>query len=63
MPNDPRKMKTLGEASSNENGTYNGFRALSWLSEALSPGKGLSVEEVKQIVQEVKSKREQRTGS
>lgn len=29
---DPRKAKSLGEAALNPDGTYNGIRALSWLS-------------------------------
>lgn len=45
---DPRKAKTMGEASLNPGGkTYNGAKALSWLSEVLHPGKGLTEEEVK----------------
>jgi hypothetical protein len=43
---DPRKAKTLGEAAQNPDGTYNGAKALSWLSEALFPGKGISEQEV-----------------
>ncbi len=39
---DPRKAKSLGEAALNPDGTYNGIRALSWLSAALYPGAGLS---------------------
>ncbi|PGH58030.1 hypothetical protein CRT60_08715 [Azospirillum palustre] len=39
---DPRGGKTLGEAAMNPDGTFNGARALSWLSEALNPGKGAS---------------------
>lgn len=47
---DPRKAKTLEEACGNGDGTFNGFRLMSWLSEAMNPGKGFSVEEVKEIV-------------
>ena len=54
---DPRKAKNLDEACSNGNGTYNGIRMLSWLSEVMRPGKGLSEEDVRQIVEEVKAKR------
>lgn len=54
---DPRKAKTLGEASLNPDGTYNGLRALSWLSEVLTGGKGLSEEEVTKIAEEVKAKK------
>lgn len=45
---DPRKAKSLGEAALNPDGTYNGIRALSWLSAALYPGAGLSEDEVRQ---------------
>lgn len=51
---DPRKAKTLGEAALNPNGTYNGVRALSWLSAALFPGGGLSEDEVREIAEEVR---------
>lgn len=54
---DPRKAKTLGEAALNPDGTYNGLRALSWLSEAVNPGKGISLEEVQKIADNVKAKR------
>jgi hypothetical protein len=50
---DPRKAKTLAEACSNGDGTYDGLRALSWLSEVLNPGKGFSVDEVKEIHDQV----------
>ena len=51
---DPRKAKTLGEAAMNPDGTYNGLRALSWLSDILTGGKGLSEEEVAEIAADVK---------
>jgi hypothetical protein len=54
---DPRKAKTLGEACANPDGTYNGLRLMSWLSEAVDPGYGISLEEVESIYQEIKSKR------
>jgi hypothetical protein len=54
---DPRTAKTLGEAALNADGTYNGAKALSWLSECLTPGRGLSQEEVQAIFEEVKVKR------
>ena len=55
--NDPRKAKTLGEAALNPDGTYNGIKALSWLSDVLSGGKGLSEDEVAQIADGVKKKK------
>lgn len=57
MSDDPRKAKTLDEASLNPDGTYNGLRALSWLSDVLTGGKGLSEEEVAKIAEEVKAKK------
>lgn len=44
---DPRLAKNVDEACSNGDGTFNGFRLLSFLSEALHPGKGLSEAEVR----------------
>ena len=55
---DPRKAKTLGEAALNPDGTYNGIRALSWLSDVMTGGKGLSEEDVAKIAEEVKAKKE-----
>lgn len=52
---DPRKAKSLEDAALNPNGTFNGIRALSWLSGALYPGGGLSEDEVRQIADEVKT--------
>lgn len=53
----PRKAKTLDEAALNPDGTYNGLRALSWLSDVLTGGKGFSVEEVAQMAKEAKRKK------
>lgn len=58
MASDPRKAKSLDEAALNPDGkTWNGYRLLSWLSEALHPGAGLSEEEVREIDLQVKAKR------
>lgn len=54
---DPRKAATLEEACANGNGTYNGYRLLSWLSESLNPGKGFSEQEVRDIHEQVKARR------
>jgi|GEM_PF-3639102 len=54
---DPRKEKTLGEAAQNPDGTFNGARALSWLSEALNPGKGASREEVQKAFDQMRAKK------
>jgi hypothetical protein len=51
---DPRKAKTLDEASRNDDGSYNGVKALSWLFEVLFPGNGMDEAEVLQLVEEVK---------
>lgn len=59
MTTDPRKAKTLDQASSNGDGTYNGARALAWLSEALNPGHGVTEVEVNRIFEQVKAKRQQ----
>lgn len=54
---DPRKAKTLGEAAQNPDGTYNALKALSWLSEAMRPGKGIPLEEVEKIAEEAKARK------
>ena len=40
------KAPTLDDAAKNPDGTYNGAKALSWMSEALHPGNGVPVAEV-----------------
>ncbi len=55
---DPRDAKTLGEAALNQDGTYNGARALSWLSSVLSKGEGVSEQEVKDIWKKAKQDHE-----
>ena len=57
MSDDPRKAKTLGEAAQNPDGSYNGLKALAWLSECMNPGKGISVEEIKKMWEEAKAKK------
>jgi hypothetical protein len=48
---DPRLAHTLEEAARNGDGSWNGVRALSWLSKALDPnGTGLSVAEIKEAM-------------
>jgi hypothetical protein len=54
---DPRKAQTLDDAAKNPDGTYNGYRAFAWMSEALRPGRGLSEDEVKKIWDQVKAKK------
>lgn len=59
MGDDPRKAKTLGEAALNPDGkTYNGAKALSWLSAVLSKGgSGLSEQEVRDLWDEAKKRK------
>ncbi|MGQ9370406.1 hypothetical protein [Azospirillum sp. ST 5-10] len=54
---DPRKADTLGEAAENPDGTFNGARALAWLSEALNPGKGASEAEVQALWDKARARR------
>ncbi|MEX2126957.1 MAG: hypothetical protein WD871_01770 [Xanthobacteraceae bacterium] len=53
---DARKAKTLGQASANGDGTFNGARAIAWLSEAMHPGAGLSEAEVLRLWDEQQKK-------
>jgi hypothetical protein len=46
---DPRKAKTLDEACRNPDGTYNGLKMMSWVSEAMTPGKGVPLQDVQKI--------------
>jgi len=52
---DPREARTLDEAAANGDGTYNGFRLLSWLSEALHPGQGVSEEDIRADYEKIKA--------
>lgn len=55
---DPRKAKTLGEAALNPDGkTFNGAKALSWLSEVLNPGRGMSEADVHKVWDDVKARK------
>jgi hypothetical protein len=54
---DPRKANTLDEAARNEDGTYDGARALSWLSDILTGGKGMPEGEVRAMFADAKAKR------
>lgn len=55
---DPRNAKTVDEACANGDGTFNGARLLSFLSEVLHPGAGLSEAEVHEIAAEVQAKQQ-----
>ena len=54
---DPRQAKTLDEAAKNPDGTYNGSRALSWLSEVMNPDKGIPAEEIRNMMAEAVKKK------
>jgi hypothetical protein len=55
---DPRLADTLEAAAGNGDGTYDGARALSWLSALLMPVTGgLSEQEVREVWEEVKARR------
>lgn len=56
MVTDPRKAKTLGEAAENPDGTFNGARALSWLSEVLNPGRGASEQDVQNAWHDIRAR-------
>ena len=56
-PIDPRKALTLDEAALNADGTFNGARGLSWLSEVMNPGRGASEAEVRAAFDAAKAKR------
>jgi hypothetical protein len=49
---DPRKARTVNDACANGDGTYNGFRPLSWLSEVTAPGRGLSEADVRALYEQ-----------
>uniref|UniRef100_A0AAU7VG85 Uncharacterized protein n=1 Tax=Dinoroseobacter phage vB_DshS_R26L TaxID=3161158 RepID=A0AAU7VG85_9CAUD len=52
----------MGEAALNPDGkTYNGAKALSWLTEVLYPGNGLPEDEVARMFEEAKAKKAQRS--
>lgn len=56
---DPRKADNLRDAALNPDGeTWNGAKALSWLSEVLNPGKGLPEEEVARMFDDAKQRKE-----
>ena len=57
MTSDPRSAHTLDEVARNEGGTYDGARALSWLSGVLTGGKGVSEDEVRRMFADAKARR------
>jgi len=50
---DSRKAETLDEACKNPDGTYNGYRLLSFLTEATNRGKRMTEEEIKEMATEI----------
>lgn len=58
---DPRQAKSLDEAARNPDGTYNGFRALFWMSAIFSKsGKGIPEDEVRTMVAEAWARKKTR---
>ena len=60
---DPRKAATLDEASRNADGTYDGARALSWLSDVLTGGKGMPEGEIRAMFADAKAKQAEDAGA
>ena len=58
MTTDPRKAETLDEAARNPDGTYDGARVLSWLSDVLTGGEGVREDEVRAMFEDAKAKRQ-----
>ena len=58
---DPRKANTLGDACANGDGTYDGAKALAWLSDVLTRGKGVPVDEVRTMFAEDKANHDAKT--
>ena len=56
---DPRVARTLDEASKNPDGTYNGVKALAWLSEVLSHGHGITEAEIRAMFEAEKKRRQE----
>lgn len=54
---DPRKANTIDEACANGDGTYDGARAMAWLSDVLTGGKGVPADEVRTMFADTKAKR------
>lgn len=54
---DPRNANTLDEAARSPDGTYDGARALSWLSGVLTGGKGVPEAEIRQMFADAKARR------
>lgn len=57
MNTDPRKADTLDVASRDADGTCDGARALSWLSNVLTGGKGVPENEIRRMFADAKSRR------
>lgn len=60
---DPRNANTLDEAARNPDGTYDGARALSWLSDVLTGGKGVPEGEIRQMFADAKAGRAETAGA
>lgn len=49
--------QTLGDVALNPDGTWNGLRALSWLSEVLHPGANVTEAEISEMIRQEKERR------
>jgi hypothetical protein len=63
MKPDPRNADTLDDAARNPDGTYDGACALSWLSDVLTGGKGMTEGEVRAMFADAKAKRRDNAGA
>lgn len=59
---DPRQAATLGEAAQNPDGSWNALKALSFLSEALNPGRGIPLDEVTAMAEAIRKTKENKDG-
>jgi hypothetical protein len=60
---DTRTVTTLGEAAKNADGTYDGAKALAWLTEAINPGHGIPAKEIRQQFDALIAKKRQQEQS
>lgn len=57
-----KRPETLNAAARNSDGTYDGAKALSWLSDVLFPGRGVPEEDVKKMWQDAKARKTEGDG-
>ena len=56
---DPRDAPDLDQASRNPDGTYDGAKALSWLSNVLTSRQGLTVDEIREAWEDAKARHQE----